>query len=155
MSLSSIGWLHFVKLCGDMRGHVVLWSLSLFVLERQDRPLNIFPPRQETGCEALFYGWRASTFYPESPSLNVLRSCKESCWSSSNDWTEMVERLRAQRLCKVVFKEAGKDGTSNFLSDKRNSEINVQPKESLSTCRPARCEYLHKYILIALPRRFL
>ena len=82
----------FVKLCGDMRGHVVLWSLSLFVLQRQDRPLNIFPPRQETGCEALFYGWRASTFYPESPSLNVLRSCNE-CWSSSNDWTEMVERL--------------------------------------------------------------
>ena len=76
-------------------------SLSLFVLQRQDRPLNIFPPRQETGCEALFYGWRASTFYPESPSLNVLRSCNE-CWSSSNDWTEMVERkpLRGcARLC--------------------------------------------------------
>ena len=101
MSLSSIGWLHFVKIWGGMRAHVVLWSLSLFVLERQDRPLNIFPPRQETGCEALFYGWRASTFYPESPSLNVLRSCNE-CWSSSNDWTEMVERkpLRGcARLC--------------------------------------------------------
>ena len=60
-----------------------------------------------------------------------------------------------QRLCKVVFKEAGKDGTSNFLSDKRNSEINVQPKESFSPCRPAHYENLHKYILIALPRRFL
>ena len=91
----------FVKLCGDMRGHVVLWSLSLFVLQRQDRPLNIFPPRQETGCEALFYGWRTSTFYPESPSLNVLRSCNESCWSSSNDWTEMVERLCSKRLARM------------------------------------------------------
>ena len=99
MSLSSIGWLHT---CETMRWYEgACRSLSLFILQRQDRPLNIFPPRQETGCEALFYGWRASTFYPESPSLNVLRSCNE-CWSSSNDWTEMVERkpLRGcARLC--------------------------------------------------------
>ena len=130
-----------------MRGHVVLWSLSLFVLERQDRPLNIFPPDRRRGVKHY------STAGAHQPFIQSRLLLMYSGLATSAGHHQTIEQkwLRENlsevvQLCKAVFKEAGKDGTSNFLSDKRNSEINVQPKESLSPCRPAHYENLHKYI---------
>ena len=56
---------------------------------------------------------------------------------------EKVWILQHIQVCEVVFKEAGKAGRSNFLSDGgSNSEINVQPKEGFTLQKfslPTKC----------------